>query len=95
MAGGFELFIDSEARFRFRLTGSGGETVVLSMPFADRKSAVRGIAQVRECAGMGLVVDLTVEPPALRVLSWAAAHPTPGMPLAMLAAVAPEMPPQR
>jgi hypothetical protein len=52
MAGGFELFIDSGARFRFRLTGSGGETAVLSMPFAG--------------AGMGLVVDFTVEPAALR-----------------------------
>lgn len=62
MAGKFELFTDANAQFRFRLTGPEGDTVVLSVPYADKQAAVRGITAVRECAGTGLITDLSAKP---------------------------------
>jgi uncharacterized protein YegP (UPF0339 family) len=58
MAGTFEVFMDRESNFRFRLTTSDGTVVAESAAFADKPAAVAGIAAVRECAGMGLVTDL-------------------------------------
>ena len=58
MAGMFELFIDAESYFRFRLTAPDGTVMAISKAFDDKAAAVAGIAAVRECAGMGLVTDL-------------------------------------
>lgn len=58
MAGMFEVFIDGESCFRFRLKAADGTIVAVSTAFDDKSAAVAGIAAVRECAGMGLVTDL-------------------------------------
>ena len=58
MAGTFELFVDADAYFRFRLRAPDGEVLVVSKAFADKPAAVAGISAVREYAGMGLISDL-------------------------------------
>lgn len=58
MAGMFEVFVDAESQFRFRLKTPDGTVVAVSAAFGDKSAAVAGIAAVRECAGMGLVTDL-------------------------------------
>jgi uncharacterized protein YegP (UPF0339 family) len=65
MAGMFELFIDEDACFRFRLTAPDGTVMALSRHFPDKAAAVAGIAAVREYAGMGFVTELA-EPAAAR-----------------------------
>jgi len=59
MPGMFELFTDSNASYRFRLTAPDGTVMALSRPFPDKQAAVAGIAAVREYAGMGLVTDIS------------------------------------
>lgn len=59
MTGMFELFTDSDASYRFRLTAPDGTVMALSRPFPDKQAAVAGIAAVREYAGMGLVTDIS------------------------------------
>jgi uncharacterized protein YegP (UPF0339 family) len=58
MAGLFELFIDAEAYFRFRLTAPDGTVMAVSKAFDNKTAAVAGIAAVREYAGMGLIADV-------------------------------------
>jgi hypothetical protein len=58
MAGKFEVFLDSESRFRFRLKAPDGTVVAESGAFDDKSAVAAGIAAVRECAGTGLVTDL-------------------------------------
>ena len=62
MAGKFELFLDAESKFRFRLKAPDGTVMAVSEAFRDKSAAVAGIAAVRECAGMGLISDLCSEP---------------------------------
>ncbi len=57
MAGMFELFMDSQSSFRFRLTAPDGTVMAVSKPFDTKTDAVAGIAAVREYAGMGLITD--------------------------------------
>ena len=57
MAGMFELFVDAESAFRFRLTAPDGTIMAVSKPFDTKTDAVAGIAAVREYAGMGLITD--------------------------------------
>ncbi len=59
MAGMFELFIDAESYFRFRLTAPDGTVMAVSKAFDDKAAAVAGIAAVREYAGMGLIADVS------------------------------------
>lgn len=58
MAGKFEVFVDAESHFRFRLKDADGTVLAVSAAFDDKRGAAAGIAAVRECAGMGLVTDL-------------------------------------
>lgn len=58
MASLFELFVDAESHFRFRLTAPDGTVVAISEAFEDKPAAVAGIAAVRECAGMAHITDL-------------------------------------
>ncbi|MHC6594012.1 YegP family protein [Arthrobacter sp. C152] len=57
MAGMFELFMDADAHYRFRLTAPDGTIMAVSKPFDTKSAAVSGIAAVREYAGMGLITD--------------------------------------
>jgi len=61
MAGMFEVFVDGDSNFRFRLRAPDGAVVAESAAFSDKAAAVAGIAAVRECAGTGLVTDLCPE----------------------------------
>jgi len=72
MAGTFELFVDADAYFRFRLRAPDGTVLVVSKAFADKPQAVAGITAVREYAGMGLISDLC---PAETTASPAASRP--------------------
>ncbi|KQQ90114.1 DUF1508 domain-containing protein [Pseudarthrobacter sp. SL88] len=58
MAGKFEVFLDPQSKFRFRLVGPDGAVMAVSQAFNDKAAIVAGIAAVRECAGTGLVTDL-------------------------------------
>ena len=58
MAGKFEVFVDTEAQYRFRLITPGGSELAVSGPYPDKSAAVAAIEAVRECAGMGLISDL-------------------------------------
>lgn len=62
MAGRFELFLDADARYRFRLMMPDGKVMAVSRDFDDKQSAVAAIAAVREYAGTGLITDLTGVP---------------------------------
>ena len=76
MAGTFELFVDADACFRFRLRAPDGAVLAVSKGFADKPAAVAGITAVREYAGMGLISDLCpAEPPASPAASPAAPRP--------------------
>jgi uncharacterized protein len=57
MAGTFEMFVDAESHFRFRLKAQDGTEMAVSGAFDSKAAAVAGIAAVRECAGMGLITD--------------------------------------
>jgi uncharacterized protein YegP (UPF0339 family) len=63
MTGMFELFIDEDTSFRFRLKAPDGTVVAVSRSFPDKPAAVCGISDVREYAGMGLITDLCPEVP--------------------------------
>lgn len=63
MTGMFELFIDEDTSFRFRLKAPDGTVVAISRSFPDKPAAVCGISDVREYAGMGLITDLCPEVP--------------------------------
>jgi uncharacterized protein YegP (UPF0339 family) len=58
MAGLFELFVDAQSQFRFRLLDGRGLVLAVSSGFDDKLAAVAGIYAVRECAGTGLITDL-------------------------------------
>jgi uncharacterized protein len=59
MAGIFEVFLDSDSLFRFRLKAPDGTVMAESGAFEDKPAVAAGIAAVRECAGTGLVTDLS------------------------------------
>ncbi|MBT2555484.1 DUF1508 domain-containing protein [Arthrobacter sp. ISL-5] len=63
MTGTFELFIDEDTSFRFRLKAPDGTVVAVSRSFTDKPAAVSGIRDAREYAGMGLITDLCPEIP--------------------------------
>ena len=72
MAGMFELFNDEDSKFRFRITAPDGAILATSRAFPDKASAVAGIRDMREYAGMGHITDMCLPP-----LSRAAAEPGP------------------
>ncbi|WP_255769929.1 YegP family protein [Pseudarthrobacter sulfonivorans] len=59
MAGIFEVFLDADSLFRFRLKAPDGTVVAESGAFADKSAVAAGIAVTRECAGTGLITDLS------------------------------------
>ena len=75
MAGVFEVFVDAESQFRFRLKAPDGTVLAISAPFEDKRAAAAGIANVRECAGTGLITDLS--PAASQVTAGAVQEPAP------------------
>ena len=59
MAAKFELYLDAEDCFRFRLVGPDGTVLLTSEPYADEDRAIAGIWSVREAAARGTIVDIT------------------------------------
>lgn len=59
MAGTFELFADADSRIRFRLVAPNGCVLAVSGQYPDKYQAAAAIKDVRECAGTGLIQDLT------------------------------------
>lgn len=59
MAGKFELYLDDESHYRFRLTGDDGATLMTSESYDDKPTAVSGINGIRDCASTALIKDLT------------------------------------
>lgn len=57
VAGIFELFTDSHSHIRFRLLGGDGSVLAVSEAYPDMTTAAAAIAEVRECAGTGLIQD--------------------------------------
>ncbi|WP_160147680.1 GAF and ANTAR domain-containing protein [Arthrobacter sp. TS-15] len=55
MAGHFELFTDDQFQIRFQLLAPDGRVLAVSGPFRDKHAAAAAIAEVRECAGTGLI----------------------------------------
>jgi uncharacterized protein YegP (UPF0339 family) len=64
MAGMFELYNDEDSNFRFRITGPEGAVMATSRAFPDKGSAVAGIRDMREYAGMGHITDVCRSPVA-------------------------------
>jgi len=62
MAGMFELFDDEDSSYRFRITGPYGAVIATSSAFPDKASAVAGISDMREYAGMGHITDMWPPP---------------------------------
>lgn len=59
MTGRFEIYIDDQEQFRFRLTGDDGATLVTSETYEDKETTVAGINGIRDCASTALIADLT------------------------------------
>ena len=59
MAAKFELYMDADDCFRFRLVALDGTVMLTSEAFAHEDVAIAGIWTVREAAAAGRVVDLT------------------------------------
>ncbi|APX02298.1 hypothetical protein BWQ92_11805 [Arthrobacter sp. QXT-31] len=81
MAGVFEVFVDADSQYRFRLMAPNGTVLAISAPFADKRAAAAGIADVRECAGTGLVTDLSPAAPEVQEASAAVPAPVPAQTL--------------
>ena len=59
MAALFELYMDADDCFRFRLVAEDGEVMLTSEAYAYEDVAIAGIWAVREAAVTGSIVDLT------------------------------------
>jgi hypothetical protein len=87
MAGEFQLFMDEESKVRFRMIGPDGSVLAVSRSYPDTKEAAAGVAEIRECAGTGLISNLCPgaarETAAIkgRAGSVEAAGPSPAMPV--------------
>ncbi|MDQ0664094.1 uncharacterized protein YegP (UPF0339 family) [Arthrobacter ulcerisalmonis] len=73
MAGTFELFVDDDSQIRFRLVMPDGHVLAVSGQFTDKQAAAAAIEEVRECAGTGLIRDVT--PPAPGMVHATTQHP--------------------
>lgn len=59
MAARFELYMDGDDCYRFRLVAEDGEVMLTSVAYAYEDLAIAGIWAVREAAVTGSIVDLT------------------------------------
>ncbi|HJV98304.1 MAG TPA: GAF domain-containing protein [Arthrobacter sp.] len=63
MAGIFEVFTDFHFQIRFRLLAADGTVLATSQAYPDKRTAAAAIAEVRECAGTGLINDQSAATP--------------------------------
>jgi uncharacterized protein YegP (UPF0339 family) len=59
MAGKFELYKDSQAKFRFRLKAGNGEIIAVGEAYESKAGATNGIDSIKRNAPEAQVVDLT------------------------------------
>ncbi|OBF67523.1 DUF1508 domain-containing protein [Mycobacterium sp. 852002-51759_SCH5129042] len=59
MAAKFEIFTDSENRYRFHLKAANGEIIAQSQGYESKESAKKSITSVQTNAAGAAVVDLT------------------------------------
>jgi len=59
VAGRFEILMDNNGAYRFRLTAADGTLVAESPQFKHLSAAVAGINACRENAATGIIVDRT------------------------------------
>jgi uncharacterized protein YegP (UPF0339 family) len=59
--GAFELYQDSDAKFRFRILDDDGGLVAESVPHASKSDAVDAIDTTRSCAASSLIKDRTAD----------------------------------
>jgi uncharacterized protein YegP (UPF0339 family) len=57
MSGHFKLVDARDGGYRIKLISSDGDLIAVSAMFPTKKDAVEGIAQLREIAGTGHIVD--------------------------------------
>ncbi|MDR6636888.1 ANTAR domain-containing protein [Paenarthrobacter nitroguajacolicus] len=57
MSGHFEVFTDRDSHIRYRLVSPSGTVLLESGSYPDKLAVAEAIAQVRECAGTGLIHD--------------------------------------
>ncbi len=62
----FELYMDGDDCFRFRLVAADGEVMLTSVAYAYEDVAIAGIWAVREAAVTGSIVDLTGMKPTIQ-----------------------------
>jgi uncharacterized protein YegP (UPF0339 family) len=59
MAAKFELYSDSQGKFRFRLKAGNGEIIAVGEAYETKSGALNGIESVKENAADANVVDTT------------------------------------
>lgn len=59
MSAQFQIYLDANSRFRFRLIADNGTVMLTSGAYAQEAAAIAAIASVRDIASTGSVVDLT------------------------------------
>lgn len=59
MAGKFELYNDSQGKFRFRLKAGNGEIIAVGEAYESKAGAMSGIESVKKNAADANVVDQT------------------------------------
>jgi uncharacterized protein YegP (UPF0339 family) len=61
MAAKFTVYMDKAKQYRFNLKASNGEIIASGEAYADKKSALKGIASVQKNAAVAVIVDETGE----------------------------------
>ena len=59
MSAAFELFVDEDGQYRFRLRAANGEIVAQSEGYTTKESALAGTVAVRASAAAAEVEDTT------------------------------------
>ncbi|GGK64271.1 YegP family protein [Nocardia camponoti] len=57
-AGKFEIFTDTQGKYRFRLKAANGEIIAQSQAYEELEGAKNGIESIRRNAPISPIVDL-------------------------------------
>lgn len=59
MAGKFELYVDAQRKYRFRLKAANGEIIAVGESYESKHGALNGIDSIKRNAADAPVVDIT------------------------------------
>lgn len=59
MAGKFEIYKDSQAKYRFRLKAGNGEIIAVGESYESKAGVTNGIDSIKRNAPDAAIVDLT------------------------------------